>query len=180
MKRLAVTGANNPAYKHGHTQDKFSPEYHSWASMVQRCTNPKRDSWKYYGAKGITVCERWVGSFENFLVDMGNRPEGTSLDRIDGHKGYYLENCRWATGSIQSSNRDKKTEGYAQDILCLIMLGYSFLPIIVEYTVLHKEVVKKEIRKLRQLGIISTTRVSSYKGSTGTTLQCIYNGNFKE
>ena len=57
------------------------------------------------------------------------------------------------------------------------MLGYSFLPIIIEHIGLHKEVVKKEIRKLRQLGVISTTRVPSYEGSTGTTLRCTYNGD---
>ena len=169
MTRVAIAGKNNPAYKHGHTEGKFSPEYYSWSGMIQRCTNKKRDSWKYYGARGITVCDRWLHSFEGFLNDMGNRPKHTSLDRIDSNKGYYLENCRWATNSVQRTNKDKKTEGYAQDILCLIMLGHGFIPTIVEYMGLHKEVVKKEIRKLRHIGLIITTR-------QGRTLQCTYTG----
>ena len=174
-RRLSVSGENNPAYKHGHTESKFSPEYHSWSSMIQRCTNSTRASWKYYGGKGITVCDRWIHSFEAFLEDMGLRPEGMTLDRIDGDKGYFLENCRWATKKEQSSNRSKRTDGYTQDILCIIMAGHGFLPDIVEYMKLHREVVKKSIRALRGKGLISTYRVASYKGCPGRTLMCVYN-----
>jgi len=178
MGRIAVTGKNNPAYKHGHTESKFSPEYHTWSGMIQRCTNKNRKMWKYYGGKGVTVCDRWLNNFEDFLADMGPRPEGMTLDRVEGHKGYYLENCRWATASTQASNKVKKTEGYAQDILCLVMLGRGYLPDIIECLNLHPEVVKKEVRKLRTMGVIKTTAVAPFIGSTGRTLQCTYNGRY--
>lgn len=74
--------------------------------MVARCSNPKGWSFAEYGAKGVTVCERWR-RFEAFLEDMGERPKGTSIDRIDGSKGYEPGNCRWATRSQQNLNRRK-------------------------------------------------------------------------
>lgn len=178
IRRLSVAGKNNPAYKHGHTETSPSPEYQSWSSMIQRCTNNTRVSWKYYGGKGITVCDSWLYNFEAFLEDMGVRPEGMTLDRIDGDKGYLPENCRWATKKEQSTNRSKRTDGYAQDILCTVMAGHGYLPDIVNYMKLHREVVKKAIRSLRDKGLISTTRVAPYKGSTGRTLLCTY--NYKE
>ena len=96
-------GSDNPAYTHGHTSGKFSPEYHSWASMLQRCTNPLRKGYKHYGGKGVQVCARWL-KFENFLADMGSRPEGMSLDRIDVQGNYTPENCRWADKVTQARN----------------------------------------------------------------------------
>lgn len=71
--------------------------------MRTRCLNPRSDHYAAYGGRGITVAERW-NSFENFLADMGERPEGTTLDRIDGNKGYELGNCRWATAKQQCNN----------------------------------------------------------------------------
>jgi hypothetical protein len=80
-------------------------EYKVWASMIQRCTNQKEDRYKDYGGRGITVCERWR-LFINFLADMGFRPsKHYSLDRIENDKGYYKENCRWATMEMQQNNR---------------------------------------------------------------------------
>lgn len=90
---------------HGHTVGrKFSPTYSSWVAMCTRCRNPSFPAYPRYGGAGITVCERWL-MFENFLSDMGERPLGTSIDRIDGTKGYQPENCRWATSSMQNTNK---------------------------------------------------------------------------
>ena len=73
--------------------------------MIARCTNPKAWNWRYYGGRGITVCDRWRYSFENFLADMGEKPEGLTLDRADNELGYSPENCRWSTLSEQAFNR---------------------------------------------------------------------------
>lgn len=72
--------------------------------MIQRCTNPNDVSYPSYGGRGITVCARWLESFENFLADMGIRPEGTSLGRIRNSKSYYPENCEWQTPEQQHEN----------------------------------------------------------------------------
>jgi hypothetical protein len=89
---------------HGATRQNRTPEYRTWASMIRRCTNPNEDNYPAYGGRGITVCDRWRGSFEAFLKDMGPRPQGTSIDRIDGSAGYEPANCRWATQKEQMRN----------------------------------------------------------------------------
>lgn len=86
--------------KHGMCK---TPTYRSWKSMRERCLRENHKSFHRYGKLGI--CPDWIRSFEAFLRDMGARPEGMTLDRIDNAKGYYKENCRWATLSQQSSNR---------------------------------------------------------------------------
>lgn len=78
--------------------------YRSWVAMRARCNNPKTRDYASYGGRGITVCERWE-SFENFLEDMGERPPGKSLDRINNDLGYLPDNCRWATAKEQANNR---------------------------------------------------------------------------
>ncbi len=83
-------------------------EYNIWLSMRARCSNPKSISYPAYGAKGISVCERWENSFDAFYEDMGARPSKRhSIDRIDGAKGYTPENCRWA--SLEEQARNKRT-----------------------------------------------------------------------
>lgn len=81
------------------------PEHYTWRVMVDRCTKPNHAAYKYYGAKGITVCPNWM-EYKNFIRDMGNRPsKDYSLDRIDNTKGYNKINCRWATRSEQQKNK---------------------------------------------------------------------------
>lgn len=99
--------AENPEKAAAYRQRFFEakgPTYQSWCAMINRCFQPSQPSYQYYGARGITVCERWR-SYENFLADMGERPEGMTLDRIDNDLGYEPSNCRWATATEQSRNQ---------------------------------------------------------------------------
>lgn len=82
-----------------------SPAYKSWDHAKQRTTNSNNSNYKNYGGRGITMCQRWQDSFIEFLEDMGQRPEGTSLDRIDPDGNYEPSNCRWATRSLQARNQ---------------------------------------------------------------------------
>jgi hypothetical protein len=92
--------------RHGHRRKtNTSPTYYSWRAMLGRCYNKQKDNYKYYGAKGVNVCRQWRRSFRKFLLDMGERPLGTTLDRIDPSGNYEPRNCRWATPKVQRANR---------------------------------------------------------------------------
>lgn len=93
-------GNKNPNYRHGLS---CSPLYQTWADMKTRCSNPNSRLYKYYGGRGITVCERWA-SFTNFLEDMGERPKGTSLERVNNNGNYEPSNVVWADKLTQMSN----------------------------------------------------------------------------
>jgi len=95
----------HPNTRHGHKAGgKSSPTYQTWCEMKRRCQDVNRHDYERYGGRGIKICERWQ-DFANFLKDMGVRPPGKTLDRVDNSKGYEPSNCRWATRKEQIQNR---------------------------------------------------------------------------
>lgn len=105
--------------KHGHARSRpdrrqGTSTYYIWAAMVQRCTNPNSNDYHLYGGRGITLSEEWK-DFRAFLADMGEKPSGLSLDRIDNSQGYEPGNCRWAT-SVQQARNTRKNKLTVADV----------------------------------------------------------------
>jgi len=92
------------------TNTRHEPTYNSWRNMIQRCTNPNSPDYKYYGKKGVKVVQRWLDSFDNFLEDMGQRPEGKTINRKNRKGDYSKQNCEWATSKKQN-NRENHSYG---------------------------------------------------------------------
>ncbi len=93
-------------YHRKYNRERISPEYVCWRGIKARCLNPKTESFQKYGAIGITMCDSWKESFEQFFADMGSKPSKRhSIDRIDSTKGYEPGNCRWADPFTQLQNR---------------------------------------------------------------------------
>jgi hypothetical protein len=110
--RIKIGHANRKhgASVHVNGKQRVTREYVSWRSMRQRCewNSPKNKCWVHYGARGIKVCKRWA-KFENFLADMGPRPEGMTLHRLKNHLGYRPSNTVWATPYVQNHSRSIST-----------------------------------------------------------------------
>lgn len=87
---------------------QLSRTYRKWDSMIGRCYRKSHPAYKYYGARGITVCARWRESFQNFLADMGEAPPGLWLDRRNGDKPYEPGNCRWVTPKVSAQNKRQR------------------------------------------------------------------------
>jgi len=111
---------NKFAFKHGHaTKGYESSTYRTWSQMLSRCRNKNHKDYKWYGKRGIEVCQRWL-QFKSFLEDMGERPINTTIDRVDNERGYYKNNCRWATQKEQHRNkRSNKLITFGGQTMCL-------------------------------------------------------------
>ena len=125
-------------FKHGMSN---TPTYVSWRSMKDRCLNNKNKKHEYY--ERIKICKKWM-VFSNFLADMGERPDGKTLDRVNNNKGYNKYNCRWANRSIQNSNRS----GYSntkQKHIYMVKIFKNLKP----YTYFQVEVKDFGLNKIR-------------------------------
>jgi hypothetical protein len=152
-----------------------SVEYHSWSHMRQRCTNSKDQDFPNYGGRGITVCERWMNSFESFLEDMGPRPTPRhSIDRIDSNGNYEPGNCRWASPKVQGMNTRRviqiEVDGRTNSVM-----GWAN-EIGVSRDTLERHLAKgktmSEISQMKREGRLksATPKMISYRGKTQNQL----------
>lgn len=107
-RRLSRPDLTDPAIKR---------TYNSYYAMLSRCTNTKHKDYPNYGGRGVMVQPEWLESFDNFLADVGLRPEHTSLDRISPNKHYTKDNVRWASQHIQNQNKRKRYQGLWSKVL---------------------------------------------------------------
>ena len=165
---------------------KVSGSYTSWKLMKQRCLNKNNPDYKHYGGRGITICQSWI-RFENFLADMGERPELMSIDRIDNEGNYCKENCRWATQKTQTSNSRRNVyitkdgekvhlSGWAEKL----GISNSCLEARVKRGWDNKRTLEKKSGEWRKNGIYithqgNTLNVFSWSKKTGFSYGCLWN-----
>lgn len=140
-----------------------TPTHKSWQKMKERCYLESYKEKEYYQDRNIEVCDRWMNSFENFFEDMGERPENTSLDRIDPNKGYTPDNCRWADATIQCYNRRKNSNNTSgrtgvyqlHNGLWQAIISYYKERIVLAYNVTFEDACKaREEGELKYYGLI--------------------------
>lgn len=164
LKREKSTANGHANKTHGLTK---TVEYKTWSAMKRRCYNPETESYSDYGARGITVCERWKNSFENFLADMGKRPSNEhSIERInvDGH--YEPGNCKW--GTIDEQNNNKRTSVHFVmdgEKLSLTQIARKYdIPIATLVSRIYRDKLPIEEAVLK----IANRRLVTFKGETKT------------
>lgn len=134
---------------------RHTKEYDIWCSMRQRCNNPKQAKYYLYGGRGIKVCESWNKSFTAFYSDMGQKPYGMSLDRIDNDKGYSSKNCRWATQTTQAKNTSRSRfvvlDGKrmnVKDAEEILGVGHAICKMVYRHGVTHQEACDHYLSKI--------------------------------
>jgi hypothetical protein len=136
----------------GHCVPSMSghPLYKTWIRMIDRCTNPKAHNYRWYGAKGVTVCDRWLNSFALFISDVGERPVGTTLDRFpDKNGGYEPNNFRWATQTDARNNLLFEVDGVTKTLKQWSRVEVSRGKSLAEAVSIAREVASSGRRKTR-------------------------------
>lgn len=141
---------------------KITKEYQAWKAMKSRCYSPS-NSQKNYQSKGVTVCERWQNSFDNFLSDMGKCPEGFSLDRIDNNKNYEPSNCRWANNNDQAKNRGTFNKVFTYAGKSMVLKDWA-KELNIKYSTLHRRIYKSKLSFERAIEEDPFNRYLEYKG----------------